>query len=92
MDEPGISLGTAEGGTWPTPLSEIVFLSCWEEHEELEWLESLMLEADEEDSVFAVVWLAPFTWGRGGFIFDFFAGTIGSFCAGCAPDAIFNVF
>lgn len=50
------------------------------ERDELLWrLDSLMLEAEEEDSVLAVTWLFALTWGRGGFGLVFLAGTIGSF-------------
>lgn len=35
-----------------------------------------MLDAEEEDSVFAVVWLFAFTWGRGRLFLDFLAGTM----------------
>jgi hypothetical protein len=49
------------------------------ESEELECLlDSLILEADEEDSVLAVTWLLAFTCGRGGFALVFLAGTIGN--------------
>lgn len=38
-----------------------------------------MLEADEEDSVLAVVWLLAFTYGSGALVLFFLAGTMGSF-------------
>jgi len=48
------------------------------DRDELFWLDSPMLEADDEDSVLAVVWLLALTWGSGALIFAFFAGTIGN--------------
>jgi hypothetical protein len=47
------SRGAAEAGIVPAPFTSL--LSYCEEDEELEWLESLMLEAEDEDSVLAVV-------------------------------------
>jgi hypothetical protein len=73
-----ISLGAAEAGMAPAPPLRVLF-SCCEDEEELEWLESFTLEADDEDSVLAVVWLAPLTCGRGALILFFLAGTMGSF-------------
>lgn len=84
------SLGAAEAGMAPTPL--LALFSCWDEEEELEWLESFTLDAEEDDSVLAVVWFAPLTYGSGALILFFLAGTMGSFCTGWAPGAIFNVF
>lgn len=67
------------------------------ERDELLWrLDSLMLEAEEEDSVLAVTWLFAFTWGRGGLGLDFLAGTIGNFelprCCMAVAFAMLRVF
>lgn len=62
------------------PLLEIAIFGLVYEDEELFWLFSPILDAEDEDSVLAVVWLFAFTYGRGRLFFVLLAGTIaGSF-------------